>query len=221
MTNILKAIGKLTNFRMSHEYQDKDGKTVQYFKSELAVQRLSDVNDYIPLVISSNVLGDLEVSDDAYVAVEGELRTRNYTGNDGRNHLAVYVKATNIKAVEGTPENEINEVEFEGIICKAPTLRETTSGRVISDLLLAHNSRSKKGYRTKSYYVPALTWGSAAKAVHKHLHVGDDVVVKGRLQSRKYHCKNDPADVFHWAYEISVNDFQTVNTEDESDNNVA
>ena len=28
MTNILKAIGKLTNFRMSHEYQDRDGKTV-------------------------------------------------------------------------------------------------------------------------------------------------------------------------------------------------
>lgn len=221
MKNTLKAIGKLTNFRMSHEYNGNDGNTIQYFKTELAVQRLSDTYDYIPLVISSTVLDGFEVSEADYVAVKGELRTRNYTGNDGRNHLAVYVKALSIEKVEGEPENETNEVEFEGIICKAPTLRETSSGRVISDLLLAHNSRSKKGYRTKSYYVPALTWGSAAKAVHKHLHVGDDVVVRGRLQSRKYHCKNDPADVFHWAYEISVNDFQTVNTEDESDNNVA
>lgn len=217
MKNNLKAIGKLTNLRKSHTYQNNDGTEVQFYKADLAVQRLSDVCDYIPLVIDDEVAEDIETFADAYVAMEGELRTRNYTGNDGRNHLSVYVTTVSIEKVDGVPENEINEVEFEGIICKPPTLRETTSGRVISDLLLAHNRSTGHSYRLKSYYVPALTWGSAAKAVHKHLHVGDNVIVKGRLQSRKYHCKNDPADVFHLAYEISVNDFQTVNTEVESD----
>lgn len=221
MKNTLKAIGKLTNIRKSHEYQNRNGETVQYYKAELVVRRLSDVHDYVPLVISSSVLDGLNMVEGGYYVVEGQLRTRNYMGTDNRNHLAVFVKATSIiETVALAPEEEVNEVEFEGVICKPPTLRETTSGRVISDLLIAYNSRSKTGYRTKSYYVPALVWGGAAKAVHQHVHVGDKIVVKGRLQSRKYHCKNDPEDVFHWAYEISVNDFQT-NTEVDSNSDVA
>ena len=220
MMNKLKAVGQLTNFRKSHEYQGRNGKTVEYYKADLAVQRLSDYHDYIPLVISDDVLGSLDVENVVRVCVEGELRTRNYTGIDGKSHLAVYVKATSIVGVADNTEDS-NEVEFEGVLCKQPTLRTTDTSRVISDLLIAHNVRSKKGYRTKSYYVPALTWGSSAKAAHSRLKIGDSVLVKGRLQSRKYHCKNDPEGVIHWAYEISVSDFQADNTEDESDNNVA
>lgn len=217
MINTLKAVGKFTNFRMSHEIQDRNNETVKYYKADLEVKRLSDVCDYIPLVISSKVLGDTDAESMEYARVEGVLRTRNYIGHDNRSHLSVYVKVVDLAPAD-SEEPMKNEVVFEGIVCKMPTLRETTSGRLISDLLLAHNNRSKRGYRTKSYYIPALIWGSSAKTAHKQIKVGDDVMLSGRLQSRKYHCKDDAPDVIHWAYEISVDDFQLLDTEDKSDN---
>lgn len=215
MINIIKAIGTLTDLQKSHEYKNHDGITIQYYKARLAVKRLSDVFDYIPLLISSEIINGLDT--EKQVSIEGEVRTRNYIGEDGRSHLAVYVKVSNIVSLEETPEHGLNEVEFDGVICKQPSLRETASGRVISDLLIAHNS-CKNGNRIKSYYVPALTWGSAARTVYKHVGVGDKITVRGRLQSRKYHCKNEPDDVFHWAYEISISSFKVDTTKDSSDN---
>ena len=221
MINNIKAIGMLTDLQKSHEYKGHDGNIVQYYKARLAVKRLSDVFDYIPLIISSDIVDSLDTKDGC-VSVEGEVRTRNYVGEDERSHLAVYVKATGISVLEEVPEHGLNEVELEGVICKEPSLRETASGRVISDLLIAHNTCSKNGNRIKSYYVPALTWGSSARVIHKHFGVGDGIVIKGRLQSRKYHCKNEPDGVSHWAYEISVSNFRaTTNTKDDSDTVVA
>ena len=217
MTNKLTAVGQLTDLLESHEYTNRNGETVKYYKASLVVPRLSETTDYIPLVISDSVLGDL-TENAGLVSVEGEIHTRNFVGEDKHSHLSVFVKVSSIAKADGSGE-PVNNAELCGVICKPPSLRETATGRIISDLLIAHNSRI--GNRTKSYYVPALVWGSAAKAAHRNLSVGDSVMIKGRLQSRKYHCKNDPEDVFHWAYEISVGDFQKQNTEEESDVKVA
>ena len=78
--------------------------------------------------------------------------------------------------------------------------RTTPFDRKICDILLAVN----RGYN-KSDYIPCIAWGRNALYV-KNVEVGANLIVTGRIQSRKYmkNLENGQSEE-RVAYELSVN----------------
>ena len=97
-----------------------------------------------------------------------------------------------------------------GYICKTPIYRTTPFGREITDLLLAVN----RSYN-KSDYIPIIAWGRNARFA-KNLHVGDNVKIWGRIQSRNYQKRiSEEETVTKTAYEVSINRMELVEKETE------
>ena len=99
-----------------------------------------------------------------------------------------------------TSEIGANDVCLKGFICKKPIYRKTPLGKEITDFLIAVNRRNGK-----SDYIHCIAWGQNAKEVSE-CSVGDEIVVKGRFQSREYEklLANGKL-VKKVAYEISAN----------------
>ena len=75
----------------------------------------------------------------------------------------------------------------------------------ITDILLAVN-RS----HNKSDYIPCIAWGRNARLA-RDFSVGDNVIITGRMQSRKYQKKlEDETVITKTAYEISVSKIELV-----------
>lgn len=98
----------------------------------LAVTRLSGTVDEIPVLLSEHLIQD-GIQAGAYVRVTGTYRSRN---NDG--HLELFVFADAVELTEPQEEDQ-NEVELHGFLCRKPIHRETPFGRKITDLLIAVN----------------------------------------------------------------------------------
>ena len=128
------------------------------------------------------------------IKVFGEIRTRN-VHEDGKSHLEVTVFVKEVLLYE---EDE-NNVEMDGFICKEPIYRETPLGRQVADLLVANN----RPYG-KSDYIPTIAWGRNAIKTSE-LEVGTRVNVFGRLQSRGYTKRlDDETEEVKVAYELSA-----------------
>ena len=129
------------------------------------------------------------------VKVLGEIRTRN-VHEDDKSHLEVTVFVKEVLLYE---EDE-NNVELDGFICKEPVYRETPFGRQITDLIVASNR--ERNY--KSDYIPCIAWGRNAIRTSE-FNVGTRVKVSGRLQSREYNKKiDDETYEERTAYELSA-----------------
>ena len=100
--------------------------------------------------------------------------------------------------MEDISKKNINDIEIIGFLCKMPLFRTTPFGREITDILVAVN----RAYG-KSDYIPCIVWGRNAKFANS-LAVGDNIKIKGRLQSRNYQKKTDETVEERTAYEISV-----------------
>lgn len=157
------------------------------------VQRLSGVTDKLNLSLPDALcVGD---GRGGRKTVKGSLRSRNAIV-DGRSHLELFVLASEVSEAE---EDDRNEIELTGYLCKLPVYRTTPFNREIADLLIAVN----RGYN-KSDYIPAIVWGKNAKFV-QNLTVGTKVNVQGRIQSREYSKKYEDGTVeTRTAYEVSV-----------------
>lgn len=168
----------------------------KFFKMELKNKRLSGEEDYIPVIAEERIIkGNYNGKT---INVYGNIKTHNIV-EDGKNRLSVYLFAQKIEEEKEEIENKTNQVEFDGYICKKPTLRITPlTKKKISDFLLAVHRPTGK-----SDYIPCIAWGIDAQKVHK-LSVGQKISVKGRFQSRKYE-KDGMEKV---AYEISVWDLE-------------
>ena len=134
------------------------------------------------------------INDGNMVKVFGEIRTRN-VHEDDKSHLEVTVFVKEVLLYE---EDE-NNVELDGFICKEPAYRETPFGRQATDLLIASN----RSYG-KSDYIPTIAWGRMA-IKSSEFEVGERVKVFGRLQSREYVKKlEDGTEETRVAYELSA-----------------
>ena len=149
------------------------------------------------------------ISEGNKVNVFGEIRTRNVHEAD-KNHLEVTVF---VKEVLSYEEDE-NNVELYGFICKEPTYRETPFGRQITDLIVASNREY-----FKSDYIPCIAWGRNAIRASE-FNVGTRVKVLGRLQSREYKKKiDDGIYEARTAYELSAYMIDVVEESEETDEN--
>ncbi len=168
-----------------------------FYNFVLKVKRLSDNYDYIPITISDRLMEIRDITEGLFLRIKGQLRTYN-NYNSNKNKLILTVFAREIEVMEDISKKNINDIEIIGFLCKMPLFRTTPFGREITDILVAVN----RAYG-KSDYIPCIVWGRNAKFANS-LAVGDNIKIKGRLQSRNYQKKTDETVEERTAYEISV-----------------
>ena len=206
--NRVSLTGYFSNrFEFSHE---KFGE--KFFIAELAVERLSGVKDFIPVMVSDRLIEVKEDYTGYPVKIDGQFRSYNKK-EENRKRLILSVFATDIEFLDGYVVNaDNNAISLDGYICKEPVYRQTPNGREIADLIVAVN----RPYG-KSDYIPCIVWGRNARYASS-LEVGTHIALDGRIQSREYIKKLDGGQTeTKVAYEVSVGKIEVV--EDEKDNN--
>ena len=199
--NKVSVIGEVVSeFRFSHEVFGEG-----FYVVDLAVNRLSDQVDRIPLMVSERLM---DVSGDYKgCTMEAIGQFRSYNRHEGtKNRLVLSVFAREIEFVDETPESsKTNQIFLDGYICKEPIYRKTPLGREIADLLLAVN----RPYG-KSDYIPCIAWGRNARYA-SGFQVGSRVCVWGRVQSREYTKRLSETECEkRVAYEVSVSKLECV-----------
>ena len=168
----------------------------KFYYATLSVPRLSGAEDLLPITLSERLMQDAALDVGSPLCLEGQLRSYNKVV-EGAGRLLITGFAQRL----GDPDSEENpnQVQLTGALCKLPSYRTTPFGREIADLMLAVN----RAYG-KSDYIPCITWGRTARFA-SHLKVGDKVTLLGRFQSRAYQKQLGDGTVLNkTAYEVSV-----------------
>ena len=170
-----------------------------FYVVDVIVQRLSNMVDRIPLMISERLIDVSESYIGRTLQAHGQFRSYN-KHEEGRNRLVLSVFVREVEVLDEEPENiKPNSIFLDGYICKLPVYRKTPLGREIADLLIAVN----RPYG-KSDYIPCICWGRNARFAQA-FEVGNHVQVFGRIQSREYVKKlSETATEKRTAYEVSV-----------------
>ncbi|MBE7091666.1 MAG: single-stranded DNA-binding protein [Clostridiales bacterium] len=170
------------------------GESFYIFKLE--VKRLSGQSDILPIMISERLVLNEDIIMGKRYLIEGQLRSYNIiTDNKSKLQLQTFAREISIDETG----DDINQIEFNGFICKTPVYRVTPFAREIADVLIAVN----RAYG-KSDYIPSICWGRNARYCQQ-LNVGDSIHIEGRLQSREYQKKLDDNSIINKiAYEVSV-----------------
>ena len=168
----------------------------QFYVTSLSVPRLSGAEDTLPITLSERLLLDAPITVGTMLALEGQLRSYNKV-IEGAGRLLITAFAQRL--LPDSPDENPNQVQLVGALCKPPSYRTTPFGREIADLMLAVN----RSYG-KSDYIPCITWGRTARYA-ANLKVGDKVQLVGRFQSRNYQKQlPDGTTLSKVAYEVSV-----------------
>ncbi|MGN0316369.1 MAG: single-stranded DNA-binding protein [Lachnospira sp.] len=193
----------VSEFTFSHEVFGEG-----FYICNVSVNRLSDMVDIIPLMISERLI---DVSKDyrgMNLEVTGQFRSYNrHEGNKNKLVLSIFVRELKFIEDDEMPEEQSksNSIFLDGYICKPPIYRKTPLGREIADILIAVN----RPYG-KSDYIPCIAWGRNARFAGG-LAVGSHLQVNGRVQSREYTKKIDEEEVEkRVAYEVSVSKIDLV-----------
>ena len=152
--NRVSVIGEVVSeFKFSHEVFGEG-----FYVVDMAVSRLSDQVDIIPLMISERLMDITKDYQGCTVEAIGQFRSYNrHEGTKNRLVLSIFVREVNFLE-EFTDYTKTNQIFLDGYICKEPIYRKTPLGREIADLLLAVN----RPYG-KSDYIPCIAWGRNAR----------------------------------------------------------
>lgn len=168
----------------------------KFYYATLSVPRLSGAEDLLPITVSERLMDETPLVVGSRLALDGQLRSYNKV-IEGSGRLLITGFAQRL--VDPDSDENPNQVQLTGALCKPPSYRTTPFGREIADLMLAVN----RAYG-KSDYIPCITWGRTARFA-SHLKVGDKVTLMGRFQSRAYQKQlPDGTVVGKMAYEVSV-----------------
>ena len=184
----------VSEFQFSHEVFGEG-----FYMVEIAVNRLSNYADYIPLMVSERLVDTQADYTGELVTVTGQFRSYNrHEEKKNRLVLSVFVREWDFRETE--EENEkTNQIFLDGYVCKDPVYRRTPLGREIADRLLAVN----RSYG-KSDYIPCICWGRNARFA-SGFEVGSHIQILGRIQSREYVKRIGEDETEHRiAYEVSV-----------------
>lgn len=176
-----------------------------FYLVDLAVNRLSEQSDVIPLMISERLIDVTKDLRGCTVEATGQFRSYNrHEGVKNRLVLSVFVREVRFLE-EFTDYTKTNQIFLDGYICKEPIYRKTPLGREIADLLVAVN----RPYG-KSDYIPCISWGRNARFASGFT-VGTRVMIWGRVQSREYTKKISETECERrTAYEVSVSKLECV-----------
>ena len=193
--NRVSIIGEVvSDFRYSHQVYGEG-----FYMVDIAVNRLSDLTDIVPLMVSERLVDVTESYAGKLVEAIGQFRSYNrHEANRNKLVLSVFVREWEF-IEENQEAGKTNQIYLDGFICKAPIYRKTPLGREIADLLVAVN----RPYG-KSDYIPCIAWGRNARFAST-FEVGGKIQIWGRVQSRDYVKKLNEEEVEkHIAYEVSV-----------------
>lgn len=175
-----------------HEYKGEE-----FYLFIVDTKRNSGVVDSIPVEIKKSLMNGVNLNIGKRVLVTGQYRSVNKIEGD-KHRLILRVFAEELKQSEGIV-NDTNNVWLNGYICRKPEFRITPKGREICDIMFAVN----RAYH-KSDYIPCIAWREDAKNM-KDMLVGTELMLNGRIQSRKYNkTLPDGQVVEKTAYEFSI-----------------
>ena len=143
----------ISNIEFSHEVFEE-----KYYKFFVEIKRLSNINDKLPIIVSEKLINvdDINIGDVVYI--KGQVRSHNQVIENQKSKLILSVFTKEIQIVGKDEDTSLNDVVFNGYICKSPIYRKTPLGREIADVLIAVNRAYKK-----SDYIPCILWGRNAK----------------------------------------------------------
>lgn len=193
--NQVSMMGEIVSgFQFSHEVFGEG-----FYMVDIAVNRLSNYADYIPLMVSERLINTEEDYTGQLIHVTGQFRSYN-RHEEKKNRLVLSVFVRELEFLDEIDENEkTNQIFLDGYICKEPIYRKTPLGREIADVLLAVN----RSYG-KSDYIPCICWGRNARFA-SGFQVGSHIQMHGRIQSREYVKRLNEEETEHRiAYEVSV-----------------
>ena len=152
--NKVSVIGEVVSeFTFSHEVFGEG-----FYLVSLAVSRLSDQVDVIPLMVSERLLDVKQDYRGQTVEAIGQFRSYNrHEGVKNRLMLSIFVREIHF-IEEFTDYTKTNQIFLDGYICKPPIYRKTPLEKEIADILLAVN----RPYG-KSDYIPCICWGRNAR----------------------------------------------------------
>ena len=172
-------IGEIVSeFTFSHEVFGEG-----FYIANVSVNRLSDMVDVIPLMISERLIDVTKDYRGMKIEVAGQFRSYNrHEGTKNKLVLSIFVRELRFIEEDEMPEEQSksNQIFLDGFVCKSPIYRKTPLGREIADVLVAVN----RPYG-KSDYIPCIAWGRNARFAGG-LEVGSHLQVSGRVQSREY-----------------------------------
>lgn len=150
------------------------------FKGErllVETERKSGAKDEaIVLAETETVREALRVGEAAVIV--GAMQTYK-NGQTGK--VLVYVLAEEVRPIEGENWEYENEVRLTGSLGQGITYRETPYGKHITDMFIKVDCIKKP----VKCFIPCISWGRYAK-VAANMVEGDEIAIKGRLQSREY-----------------------------------
>ena len=193
--NQVSMMGEIVSeFRYSHEVFGEG-----FYMVDIAVNRLSNYADYIPLMISERLIDTEQDYIGQLIHVTGQFRSYN-RHDEKKNRLVLPEFVRELEFLDEIDEDEkTNQIFLDGYICKEPIYRKTPLGREIADVLLAVN----RSYG-KSDYIPCICWGRNARFA-AGFEVGSHIQMYGRIQSREYVKKISETETERRvAYEVSV-----------------
>lgn len=201
-------IGEIVSeFTFSHEVFGEG-----FYIANVSVNRLSDMVDVIPLMISERLIDVTKDYRGMKIEVAGQFRSYNrHEGTKNKLVLSIFVRELRFLEDDEMPEEQSksNQIFLDGYVCKPPIYRKTPLGREIADILVAVN----RPYG-KSDYIPCIAWGRNARFAGD-LEVGAHLQVSGRVQSREYTKKIGEEEVERRvAYEVSVSKIDLVEDEE-------
>ncbi len=201
-------IGEIVSeFTFSHEVFGEG-----FYIANVSVNRLSDMVDVIPLMISERLIDVTKDYRGMKIEVAGQFRSYNrHEGTKNKLVLSIFVRELRFIEEDEMPEEQSksNQIFLDGFVCKSPIYRKTPLGREIADVLVAVN----RPYG-KSDYIPCIAWGRNARFAGG-LEVGSHLQVSGRVQSREYTKKIGEDEVERRvAYEVSVSKIDLVEDEE-------
>lgn len=177
------------------ELHKEDSGAVFYF-TYLSVQRLSGYKDSMLVRFPENLIKEMDIAVGSRISIRGQYRSQNEK-IAGRNHLKLFVYAMEFTDTK-EPDIEENEVFLDGFICKPPVYRKTPLRREITDIIFAVNRPNGE-----SDYIPCICWGRNARRAAGYK-VGQELVIRGRIQSREYIKRENGEEKIKTAYEVSV-----------------
>ena len=198
-------IGEIVSeFTFSHEVFGEG-----FYIANVSVNRLSDMVDVIPLMISERLIDVTKDYRGMKIEVAGQFRSYNrHEGTKNKLVLSIFVRELRFIEEDEMPEEQSksNQIFLDGFVCKPPIYRKTPLGREIADILVAVN----RPYG-KSDYIPCIAWGRNARFC-ENVAVGTEVRIIGRVQSREYEKKYEDGTVEkRVAYEVSVSSLEIAN----------
>lgn len=100
----------------------------------------------------------------------------------------------------------LNQITIHGRLTKDPELRKTQAGKSVTSFNVAVDRDYQKGGKKEADFIDCSAWEQKADFVKSYFTKGQEILVSGRLQSRKWKDK-DGKDRISWEIQVEHVDF--------------